>query len=563
VVLTEQDLAVLDARLAAELARWPDPGAARRDGCPDWHADPGDGLPGGSAALFGGGFAGGGVLDQLGPGPALAGFSQGALDEGLGGLSGDELAGVLRASRRLAAWQDGIEITAVAELDARRARAAARVCSAVDDQVAAELAAALVLTGRSAGALLGLARDIARLPAVRRALRADLIDLARARIFAGELAGLGDIAAAAAAAGFAAEAGSMTTGQLRAALKAMVLWLDPAAARRRAGHGRSQARVEAWQENSGNAALAGRELPAADAVAADKRITAIAGALQDAGAPGDLDQLRAAVFAALLAGRDPGTLLPPAPAGEHHPGRSERGQPAAAGPGDEAGRGPGGPGLAALAGSVQLIMPAAAWLGLSDAPGEAPGTARSTRGPAGTWPPGSPPGPEPAGASPSPGRTGGPSPTPPPAPGPARPASLQPARQPGRPAAGRGWPGPGSTGSSTGPAVTPPGQDVPARQHAAEPGPGPAADLLLPRLPAARRPRRPGPHRPLRPGRPHLRMQFVASVPNASTGQARPRLDPDPARTRRPDLDRPARPQLHRHPRPLPRLTNERPAAGR
>ena len=131
------------------------------------------------------------------------------------------------------------------------------------------------------------------------------------RIFAGELAGLGDIAAAAAAAGFAGLAGSMTTGQLRAALKAMVLWLDPAAARRRAGHGRCQAGVEAWQENSGNGALAGRELPAADAVAADKRLTAIARALQDAGAPGDLDQLRAAVFAALLAGRPAADLLLP------------------------------------------------------------------------------------------------------------------------------------------------------------------------------------------------------------------------------------------------------------
>jgi hypothetical protein len=527
VVLTEQDLAVLDARLAAELARLPDPGAAGRDGSAGWCPDPGDDPAGGPVALFGGGFGGGGVLDQLGPGPALAGFSQGALDEGLGGLSDDELAGVLRASRRLAAWQDGIEITAVAELDARRARAAARVSSAVDDQVSSELAAALVLTGRSAGALLGLARDIARLPAVRMALLEGRIDLARARIVAGELAGLGDIAAAAAAAGFAGLAGSMTTGQLRAALKAMVLWLDPAAARRRAGHGRSQARVEAWQENSGNAALAGRELPAADAVAADKRITAIARALQDAGAPGDLDQLRAAVFAALLAGRDPEALLPPAPGGEHHPGGSERGQPAAAGPGEEAGCGPGGPGLAALAGSVQLITPALAWLGLADAPGEAAGhgpldpracrdlAARLAAGPGTRWSvtltgpdgravahatPRAGPGPpgEPS-ASPAAGPTGGPGR-----------ASRRPGPLPGM--AGRAPVRLAGTPDLQSP---PPGHDVPARQHAAEPAPGPAAPVLLPRLPAARRPRRPGPHRPLRPGRPHLRMQFVASAPDA------------------------------------------------
>jgi len=49
-------------------------------------------------------------------------------------------------------------------------------------------------------------------------------------------------------------------------------------------------------------------------------------------------------------------------------------------------------------------MPAAAWLGLSDAPGEQPGSARSTRGPAVTWPPGSQPAPAPGGTLPWPVR---------------------------------------------------------------------------------------------------------------------------------------------------------------
>jgi hypothetical protein len=166
----------------------------------------------------------------------------------------------------------------------------------------------------------------------------------------------------------------MTTGQLRAALRAMVLYLDPAAARRRAARGRADARVEAWQETSGNGALAGRELPAGDAVAADRRITAIARALQQAGAAGTLDQLRAAVFAALLAGRDPESLAPaPAPAapsagsanGQARPDRPASPQF----PADP--NRPGG--LAALTGSVHLTMPLAAWLGLSDRPGEAAG----------------------------------------------------------------------------------------------------------------------------------------------------------------------------------------------
>src|SRR5215472_14800428 len=194
----------------------------------------------------------------------------------------------------------------------------------------------------------------------------------------------------------------MTTSRLRALLKGLVLSIDPAAARRRAETGRDQARVEAWQEHSGNVGLAGRELPAADALAADKRLTAIAQALKDAGAAGTLDQLRAAVFAALLAGRDPGTLLPPAAdhgGGAGHgnsvgPGSAGPGDSGGAGPGDSSGAGPGDlggaglggnaagadgaadsgrGGLGALAGTVHLVMPAAAWLGLSDAPGEAAG----------------------------------------------------------------------------------------------------------------------------------------------------------------------------------------------
>src|SRR6266702_4139245 len=309
--------------------------------------------------------------DRLPPGPVLATLSQDVLDAGLGGLSDDELVGVLRASRRLSAWQNGVELTAVAVLDARRMRAAARPGSSrASEHVSEELAAALVLTGRSADLLLGLARDLSRLPAVLKALLEGRIDRARAAIFASELAGLGDRAAAAIGMGFAGIAGSMTTGELRAALRSMVLSVDPQAARRRAEQGRADARVEAWQENSGNGALAGRELPPADAIAADHRITAIARALQDAGAAGTMDQLRAAVFAALLVGRNLESLFaePPAPDGQpaHGPGPAPD-------PAPSLGARQCPDGLAAMTGSVHLTMPASAWLGLSDAPGEAAG----------------------------------------------------------------------------------------------------------------------------------------------------------------------------------------------
>src|ERR1022692_816339 len=87
----------------------------------------------------------------------------------------------------------------------------------------------------------------------------------------------------------------MTTSQLRAALRSMVLSLAPEALRRRAEKARADARVESWQEGSGNGALAGRELPPAEMIAADERISAIGRSLKQAGAAGTMDQLRAAV----------------------------------------------------------------------------------------------------------------------------------------------------------------------------------------------------------------------------------------------------------------------------
>ena len=328
--------------------------------------------------------------ESLGPGHLLAALTEQAFDNGLSSLSDDALVGLLRASRREAAWQDGVQLAAVAELDARRMAAAARPgWSRASEHVAEELAMALVLTGRSADDLLGLARNVARLPAVLAALLEGAIDQARAVVFATELSAVSDEAAREIAAALLGQAGSLTTGQLRIRLRALVLLLDPDAVRKRAQRARREARVEMWQELSGNGALAGRELPAADMVAADARITAIAEALQSAGAAGTLDEVRAAVFCALLAGRDPESLVPnPADLDADDSGRAVRSQgddqfhgagstgPAgaaragsAAGEGEAAARS----GLAALAGSVHLTLPAATWLGWADAPGELPG----------------------------------------------------------------------------------------------------------------------------------------------------------------------------------------------
>jgi hypothetical protein len=146
----------------------------------------------------------------------LAGFAGQAFGAGFGTLSDDELVGVLCAARRLESWQAAMEFTAVAELDRRRRAQAKRPGSSqVHDHGTAELAAALVLTGRSADALLGMARGLAQLPAVLAALAAGRIDRERAAVFVAELSALDDRAAEAVALAFTGQAGQMTPGQLR------------------------------------------------------------------------------------------------------------------------------------------------------------------------------------------------------------------------------------------------------------------------------------------------------------------------------------------------------------
>ncbi len=319
------------------------------------------------------GFAAGGPLDQLVPGPVLAGFTAEAFDCGLPELSDDELVGVLLATRRLSSWQAALELTAISELDARRRRQAARPGSSrASEHVSDELAAALVLTGRAADALLGLSRELDRLPMVLASLRAGRIDRARAVVFAEELVLLTKIEARAIAMALIRPAEKMNTSQLRAAIRALILATIPGSKeerdRKRAERARREARVEVWPEHSGNAALAGRELPASEVIAADQRLTAIARQLSKAGVPGTLDELRAVALSALLIGRDLDTLLPDANADPAaNPGTASADDPSVPrwrpAPGE----------LASLSGSVNLTMPLSAWLGSSNAPGEADG----------------------------------------------------------------------------------------------------------------------------------------------------------------------------------------------
>ena len=65
----------------------------------------------------------------------------------------------------------------------------------------------------------------------------------------------------------------LTPGGLRAAIARAVMEAAPEKAKKRRETAAKFARVERWAEDSGNAALAGRELPPDEVLAADERIT--------------------------------------------------------------------------------------------------------------------------------------------------------------------------------------------------------------------------------------------------------------------------------------------------
>ena len=122
----------------------------------------------------------------------------------LAALTDDELIGVLRAWRRQACWAQARELAAVAELARRRpaegtppAAAPGGFPAAISEFTADEVAMALTLTGRAAGAELDLALDWPRRPATAAALETGQIDLPRAKILVSLLGPLAPAHAAA------------------------------------------------------------------------------------------------------------------------------------------------------------------------------------------------------------------------------------------------------------------------------------------------------------------------------------------------------------------------------
>lgn len=344
-----------------------------------WDALGADGMP----VLAG--FGQGGLLERLAPGPGLALLLPGSGE--LSGLGDDELTGVMRAWRRLGSWAAAMEHAAVAELSRRRineARSAGACLSEAERFAAAEVAAALTLTRCASEGLVGRALSLADLPAAGAALSTGLIDMPKALVILNGVAGLDDEAAGEVEARVAPRAPAQTTGELRNAVAQAAMAVDPAAAGKRHDEAVRSARVERWTETAGTGALAGRDLPVADVLAADNRVNALAAALKSDGAAGEMDLLRAQVFIGLLLGRPvaaaaSGDAAPvlrdafPASVADGGAGATAGPPQVVAGPTlvpsgvmSEDGRG-------RLSGSVNLTVPLATLAGLAQEPGEVAG----------------------------------------------------------------------------------------------------------------------------------------------------------------------------------------------
>ena len=365
----------------------------------------GPGMPG-SARSFPGeyasaaaGFATGKPLDAA-PGCASLGlFAEDAAgdEDRYPGASDDELLGAICAWDRVEAHASARKHAAVAELIRRRpARGCvpageARMPAAWDEFTPAELAPALGTARGTAEDLLALAHDLeVKLPGTRAAFRAGILGAEKAEIIAAVTAALDPAEARAAEALVLDRAGVLTPAGLRSAIARAVMEIAPDKARKRREQAARAARVERWAEDSGNAALAGRELPPAQVLAADQRVSAWARQLRKAGLDGSMDELRARAYLDILLGVDS------RPLGRGASGRGADDGGGAGGGGDTddgtgpggggPGRpGPGGPGTPApagplagvvppgFAGRVNLTVPLATLLGLADRPGEMAG----------------------------------------------------------------------------------------------------------------------------------------------------------------------------------------------
>src|ERR1700691_1108776 len=268
-----------------------------------------------------GGFGQGEPWDNAAPDTlvsSVADYASGD-DRRFPGVNDDELMGLLGTRQRLVAPQHRALLMGIAEFIRRRPEPGGKASlpgampQVWGEHAASELRNQLHVTLHVANDLLGLAHDLAaKLPRTSAALRDGIIDLEKAHTislycspltpeeaaaFEEILFGLEDLE-------------EMTWRMVRDRAAQAVITVNPAAARKRREKAAKDKRVELVPEASGNCQLAGRELPADAALAADQNVTIRALELRRAGVPGGMDELRALAFLEKLGAVNPLDTIP-------------------------------------------------------------------------------------------------------------------------------------------------------------------------------------------------------------------------------------------------------------
>ena len=173
----------------------------------------------------------------------------------------------------------------------------------VEQAAAAEVAAALKWTRRTADGEMALAADLRwRLPEVWHALVEGRIDVHRVKVIVRGTAHLPVATARSVVNAVIESAHRYTTGQLRTRLRKLCIEADPDEAARRYETAVAERRVATEADESGTAHLFGLDLPPDRLEAGLRNINDIAKSLRRRGETRTMDQLRADVLLDLLAG---------------------------------------------------------------------------------------------------------------------------------------------------------------------------------------------------------------------------------------------------------------------
>ena len=247
----------------------------------------------------------------------------GGSGDSFGGVADHELVGLVCAFDRAEAHMAARKLVAIAEVFRRNPEDGfepepGRMPAVVHEFTRDQLAFALGESRAAADWLLTVAWHLAtRLGGTLDALADGIITRGKAELIVRLTQYLDDDEARAVEAKILGRAGRLTPGGLRSALARAVMEAAPEKARQQRETAARFARVERWAEDSGNAALMGRELPPDEVLACDQRISWWAGELRTAGLEGGMDELRARAFLDLVLGKDSRPRAPEAadPAG--------------------------------------------------------------------------------------------------------------------------------------------------------------------------------------------------------------------------------------------------------